>query len=62
MEGGVLNFDEVLPLKEHERVVVTIQPPAIRTQQSFGLNGWTGDSQVLRKIAEDDEFGAQESS
>ena len=69
-EDGVLKFDEVLPLKEHERVLVTIQPQTahsqpdptwtLRTRQCYGLIGWTGDPQVLRKIAEDDEYGLEE--
>lgn len=47
-EDGVLKFDEALPLKERERVRVTInpqadQPPTSRTRQSYGLIGWTGD-------------------
>ena len=60
-EVGVLKFDEPLPFKEHERVVVTIPPQASRIRQSHGLIGWTGDPAVLRQIAEDDEFGVQES-
>jgi predicted DNA-binding antitoxin AbrB/MazE fold protein len=60
-EDGVLKLDEVPPLKEHERVLVTIQPQTSRTRQSYGLIGWTGDPQVLRQIAEDDECGVQES-
>lgn len=60
-EDGVLKLDEVPPLKEHERVIVTIRPQASRTRQSYGLIGWTGDPQVLRHIAEDDECGVQES-
>jgi predicted DNA-binding antitoxin AbrB/MazE fold protein len=65
-EDGVLKLDAALPLKEHERVLVTIQsqtaqPQVSRTRQSYGLIGWTGDPQVLRQIAEDDECGVQES-
>jgi len=26
----------------------------------YGLIGWTGDPEALRRIAEDDEFGIQE--
>ena len=60
-EDGVLKLDEVPPLKEHERVLVTIHPQTSRIRQSYGLIGWTGDPQVLRQIAEDDECGVQES-
>lgn len=31
-----------------------------RTRQSYGLIGWTGDPQVLRQTAEDDEYGNHE--
>ncbi len=58
---GVLKFDEVLPLKEHERVIVTIQQRTSRARRSYGLIGWTGDPQVLREIVENDEFGVEES-
>lgn len=60
-ENGVLKLDGVPRLSEHERVTVTIRPQSSRTRQSYGLIGWTGDPQVLRQIAEDDECGVQES-
>lgn len=60
-EDGVLKFDAAPPLKDHERVTVTIQPRTTRAEQSYGLIGWTGDPQVLRQIAESDECGIQES-
>lgn len=60
-EDGVLKLDEVPPLKEHERVTVTIRSQTSRARQSYGLIGWTGDPLVLRKIADDDECGVQES-
>jgi predicted DNA-binding antitoxin AbrB/MazE fold protein len=52
-EGGVLKPDEPLPLKDHERVVITVRPKTSRIRQSAGLIRWTGDPEVLRKIAED---------
>ena len=65
-EDGVLKLDEAIPFKEHERVIVTIESqqshkPTSRTRQSYGLIGWTGDPKVLRQIAEDDEYGVEES-
>lgn len=63
-EDGVLKFDKVPPLKEPERVTVSIQPKTSRAYQSYGMIGWTGDPQVLREIAESDESdesGVQES-
>lgn len=55
-ENGVLRPDHDLPLHEHQRVKVTVQEEASRSQRSYGLLGWTGDPEVLRKIAEDDQF------
>jgi predicted DNA-binding antitoxin AbrB/MazE fold protein len=63
-EDGVLKPVRPLPLKEHERVRVTIVPgvpevgPALEAaRRSYGLLQWTGGPEVLRRIAEDDEFG-----
>ena len=60
-ENGVLKPDGPLPFAERQRVIVSVQPKTNRTQQSYGLIGWTGDPQVLRRIAEDDEFSLLES-
>ena len=60
-EDGVLKLDEALPLMEHQRVLVTIQPQTSRARQSYGLIGWTGDPEVLRQIASDDDFGVGDS-
>ncbi len=60
-ENGVLKFDEPLPLKENERVIVRIQRESSAVLETYGIIGWTGPVEVLRKIAEDDEFGILES-
>lgn len=60
-ENGLLKLDGPLPLAEHERVIVNVQSKTSRTQQSYGMIGWTGDPQVLRRIAEDDEFSILDS-
>jgi predicted DNA-binding antitoxin AbrB/MazE fold protein len=60
-EDGVLKPDRPLPLQEHERVTVSVKPQISRIRQSAGLLRWTGDLEVLRKIAEDPEFGISES-
>ncbi len=59
-EDGMLKLDQPLPLKEHERIIVTIRPKISVAEESYGLLGWTGDPEVLRRIAEDDEFGILE--
>lgn len=63
-EDGVLKPVQPLPLAEHAKVRVTIEPstqeggPALEAaRRSYGLLQWTGDPEVLRRIAEDDEFG-----
>ena len=71
-ENGVLKPAEPLPLKEQERVRVTVElmkeravtPPdeAERiVRRSYGLLGWTGDVKTLRRVIEDPEFSLLES-
>jgi predicted DNA-binding antitoxin AbrB/MazE fold protein len=66
-ENGVLKPVQPLPLEENERVRVSIHRPADvpkaldAVERSYGLIGWTGDPETLRRIAEDDEFGILES-
>ncbi len=60
-ENGILKLDHPLPLGEQQRVRVTIQEKVSRARQSYGLMGWNGDPAVLRRIAEDPEFGVEES-
>ncbi len=61
-ENGVLKPAQALPLKEHERVRVTIEPELSWAERTAGLLPWSGDPEVLRRLAEDDEFGLLESS
>jgi predicted DNA-binding antitoxin AbrB/MazE fold protein len=49
-EEGVLKPDRPLPLSEHERVVVTLQPKAGRIEDSAGLIRWTGDREALEYL------------
>ena len=60
-ENGMLKLDQPLPLGEQQRVRVTVHVGPSRVQQSYGLIGWKGDPAVLRRIAEDPEFGIEES-
>ena len=59
-ENGVLKLHEALPLGEHEKVRVTIEPETSWADRTAGMLQWTGDPKVLRRIAEDDEFGVME--
>ena len=60
-ENGTLKLDRPLPFKEHERILVSIQPQRSCVDESYGMIGWTGDPDVLRKIAEDDDCSVMES-
>lgn len=59
-ENGVLKLDSPLPIAEHQRVTVTVHEEISRVERSYGLLGWTGDPEILRRLAEDDEFGVAE--
>ncbi|HYV36096.1 MAG TPA: antitoxin family protein [Gemmataceae bacterium] len=60
-ENGTLVPDKPLPLKEHERVNITIQPALSVARQTAGMVPWTGDIETLERIACDPEFGIMES-
>ena len=60
-EDGVLKPMQPLPFKEHERVRVTVEPGTSVAEQTAGMLAWTGQPEVLRRLAEDDEFGILES-
>jgi predicted DNA-binding antitoxin AbrB/MazE fold protein len=60
-ENGVLKPMGLLPLKEHEKVRVTIELALGLAERTAGTIPWTGDAELLRRIAEDDEFGILES-
>ena len=55
-ENGVLKPVEPLPLKEHERVKVTIETPPLDILQAHGILGWKGTSEELEAFALDPEF------
>jgi predicted DNA-binding antitoxin AbrB/MazE fold protein len=60
-ENGVLKLLQPLPLAEHEKVRVTVHTGTSVAEQTAGMLKWAGDPEVLRRIAEDDEFGILES-
>jgi predicted DNA-binding antitoxin AbrB/MazE fold protein len=60
-ENGVLKPAQPLPLKEHERVRITITAETTWAEQTAGMLHWTGDPEVLRRIVEDDDFSILES-
>jgi predicted DNA-binding antitoxin AbrB/MazE fold protein len=59
-ENGVLKPVEPLPLKEHEKVRVTIQTPVNWVEETAGIIGWKGDPETLRRLALAPEFDLEE--
>jgi len=60
-EGGVLRPERPLPLVEHQRVKVVVNDVPSVARGAYGIIGWRGDPEVVRKVALDPEFGAAES-
>jgi predicted DNA-binding antitoxin AbrB/MazE fold protein len=61
-ENGALKLDHALPLEEHQRVKISIETKTTVARQSYGIIGWTGDPEAVRKIALQPELGIQESA
>lgn len=70
-EDGNLRPAGPLPLDEHEPVRLTIErlgfaqasvaeDPEAVVRRSYGLLGWSGDLDTLRRVAVDPEFDPQE--
>ena len=55
-ENGTLKLKEPLPLQEHEKVQVTIQPVASRLLQSYGIMGFAGTAEEADYFAMDPEL------
>jgi len=60
-ENGILKPIQPLPLKEHEKVTLTIQPAPSVARQTAGMVPWTGEVETLERITRDPEFGILES-
>jgi predicted DNA-binding antitoxin AbrB/MazE fold protein len=63
-ENGVLKPTQPLPvIQEGRRVRVTlhIEAEADRVQAAYGLIGWTGDAETVRRVALDPDFDVLES-
>ncbi len=60
-ENGVLRPEMPLPLKEHEKVRITIHSPVDLVRATSGILGWKGDAQTVERVALDPEFGIRES-
>jgi predicted DNA-binding antitoxin AbrB/MazE fold protein len=61
-ENGVLKPVQPLPLKEQERVQVTVHTASNWVQETAGMIEWTGDHETLRRLAEDVEHDPRENA
>jgi predicted DNA-binding antitoxin AbrB/MazE fold protein len=63
-EDGVLRPVEPLPLKEHEKVRITVEENSAwrtsRVRATAGLLRWKGDVETIERMALDPEFGVKE--
>lgn len=59
-ENGCLKLLQPLPLREHQKVQVTIQAPVSRARQTAGLLRWTGDPAELERFIMDPELDPSE--
>ena len=63
-ENGVLRPTQPLPLildGRHIRVTLHIEAEADRVKAAYGLIGWTGDAETVRRVALDPDFDVLES-
>jgi predicted DNA-binding antitoxin AbrB/MazE fold protein len=55
-ENGVLKPLRPLPLKEQERVQVTITPRTSWVHETYGICGWKGTAEEAERLATDAEL------
>jgi predicted DNA-binding antitoxin AbrB/MazE fold protein len=61
-ENGVLKPAQPLPLKEQEKVQVTVATHSPDILQAYGIMGWKGDAETIERFALDPEFLPEEDS
>ena len=55
-EDGVLKPAQPLPLREQERVQITIAPKTNWVQETYGICGWKGSAEEAERFATDPEL------
>ncbi|MBV9123773.1 MAG: antitoxin family protein [Planctomycetes bacterium] len=60
-ENGTLKLFRPLPLAEGQKVTIILQPPGGVVQRSYGLLQSALPPENLERVAQDPEFGIQES-
>ncbi len=58
-ENGVLKPTGPLPLKEAQKVRVTVETQTADILQAYGIMGWTGDAETIEHFALDPEVDPQ---
>ena len=56
-ENGVLKLSAPLPFQEHQKVELVINGELSWAERTAGILRWNGETEDLRRIAEDDEVG-----
>jgi predicted DNA-binding antitoxin AbrB/MazE fold protein len=59
-ENGVLKPAEPLPFPEHAKVQLTIQSATSWVEETYGILGFTGDPEELRRLALSPELDLEE--
>jgi predicted DNA-binding antitoxin AbrB/MazE fold protein len=59
-ENGVLRPHQPLPLHENEQVQITVQPKSNWVDETYGILGWTGSPEELRRLALHPDFDLEE--
>lgn len=55
-ENGTLKLSQPLPLKEQEKVQVTVQAGQSLAERTAGMMGWKGSTEVAEFFATDPEL------
>lgn len=55
-ENGVLRPVQPLPLKDNDKVRVTVQTGATPLLRAYGIMGWTGNAELADRFATDPEL------
>jgi predicted DNA-binding antitoxin AbrB/MazE fold protein len=61
-ENSVLKPAQPLPLKQHERIQLTVHAAGNSVTETAGMVQWIGDHETLRRFAEDVEFDPQDNA
>jgi predicted DNA-binding antitoxin AbrB/MazE fold protein len=59
-ENGTLKLSQPLPLKEQEKVRVTVETRKSPLLEAYGIMGWKGTSEELDRLLAEIEFDEHE--